>query len=139
MRFEEYCFVGEKVKLTRTDIPEQYHQFLPENITKDRHNYPYTYSPFLIFFNEKSKKEATTTIYTDRLLEWDYEKHNSLCKKHFGDKRQHWDCRDSEKIQAFLSDWTGKKVVLVANIQYVNLASGYPVWRLDFYEEIEDN
>ncbi len=117
------------------DVPEQYREFLPQNITKSKISHPYTYSPFLIFFDEKVKKEATDTIYSDRLLQWDYEKHNRLCKKHFGNDGQMWHERDSKKIAAFLSDWTNKDIVLIANIQYVNMSSGFPVWRFDFCEK----
>ncbi len=118
----------------RKGVPDQYQKFLPENIKKGRYAYPYSYDSFLIYFNDKAKKEASSTIYTDRLLQWDYAKHNLLCKRHFGNEGQHWNDRDAKKIEQFLCDWTGKKIVLVANIQCVNKSSGYPVWRLDYYE-----
>ena len=122
-------------KPDRSNIPQEYHQFLLENVRKTKISHPYGYDPFLVFFNEEAKKQAQDTIYTDRLYQWDYAKHDELCKKHFGNVSQYWDTRSPKKIEAFLSDWTGKKVVLIANIQYVNLSSGYPVWRLDFYVE----
>jgi len=125
----------ERKSRKRKGIPDKYQKFLPENIVTDKISNPYGYDPFLIFFNEKAKKEAIDSIYTDRLLQWDYDKHNLLCEEHFGDKGQLWDKRSPKKIAAFLSGWTGKKVVLVANIQYVNLSSGYPLWRLDYYFE----
>lgn len=117
----------------RKEIPKKYQEFLPQNIAKPQASYPYTYDPFLIFFNEEAKKEATDSIYTDRLLQWDWEKHNKLCRKHFGNEGQYWSQRDPKKIEAFLCDWTGKRIVLVANIQCVNVSNGYPLWRLDFY------
>ena len=135
MHFDDFTILGDFQSTKRKGIPDQYQEFLPENIKKGRHDYPYSYEPFLIYFNEKAK-EPTDSIYTDRLLQWDYAKHNLLCKKHFGDEGQRWNSRDAEKIQAFLCDWTGKKIVLVANIQYVNISNGYPVWRLDFHEEV---
>jgi len=45
-----------------------------------------------------------------------------------------WDNRDSKNIESFLSDFFDKKVILVANIQYVNVSNGFPVWRFDFYD-----
>ena len=117
----------------REGIPDQYQEFLPENLSNTKDSHPYTYDPFLIFFNEKAKQEPESSIYTDRLLEWDWAKHNELCQKHFGNQGQYWNDRDPKKIEAFLCDWIGKKVTLIANIQYVNLSSGFPVWRLDFY------
>ena len=126
-------FVGEPLK--REGIPDQYQKFLPEFIVKDKSTYPYTYDPFILFFNEKAKQEATSSIYTDRLLHQDWDKHNRLCQKHFGTKGQYWNDRKPEDIEAFLCDWTEKKVTLIANIQYVNISSGFPVWRLDFCYE----
>lgn len=134
------AFIGRTmVERKRKGVPKQYQKFLPENLKKGRYAYPYTYDPFLIFFNEKATQGATGTIYTDRLLQWDYEKHNLLCKKHFGNEGQYWHDREAKKIEAFLCDWTGKKIVLVANIQYVNMSSGYPQWRFDYYEVEEEN
>ena len=133
MEFNEF-YGRVSVKGKRKGIPDQYQKFLPENLSKTKSAYPYTYDPFLIFFNEKATQEPTGSIYTDRLLQWDYAKHNLLCRKHFGNEGQYWHDRDPKKIEAFLCDWTGKKVVLIANIQYVNLSSGYPVWRLDYCE-----
>lgn len=115
-------------------IPTQYHEFLFTRVKKTIHSHPYNYDPFLIYINEEAK-EHTSSIYTDRLLQWDRDKHNRLCEKHFGDKGQYWNKRDPKKIEAFLSDWYDKKVILVANIQYVNVSNGFPYWRLDFYYE----
>lgn len=119
----------------RSNVPECYQEFLPENIEKDRYTYPYTYSPFIVYLNTESEKPADNSLYTDRFLMWDWDKHNRLCKKHFGNDGQMWHDRDHEKIQAFLCDWLERDVVLVANIQYVNLSSGYPLWRLDFHNK----
>lgn len=138
MNFGNELWCGSNVRdrsEKRDDVPDQYHEFLPENIIKDKATYPYTYDPFIIYFNDKTKKEAITSLYTDRLLQWDYAKHDELCMKHFGDKRQYWDVRDNKKIEAFLSDWVGKKVTLIANIQYVDMSNGYPLWRLDYFYE----
>ena len=127
---------GESVSggIENDKMPKQYHKFIPGNQNKTQLEYPYTYDPFFIYFNEKTKQEATSTIYTDRLLLWDWDKHNRLCRKHFGDEGQRWQNRPTDKIEAFLSDWTGKNIMLIANIQYVNVSNGYPCWRFDFCE-----
>ena len=117
----------------RPGVPDQYQEFLPENIVKDKISNPYGYDPFIIYFNEKAKEEPNGSLYTDRLLQWDYQKTERLLKKHMPEKR--WDNAGHKQIEAFLCDWTEKKVVFIANIQYVNLASGYPLWRLDYYYE----
>ena len=111
-----------------------YKEFNVYNVSKNIHSHPYSYDPFMIFFNDKAKKKATGTSYSDNLLHEDWDKHNLLCKKHFGNEGQYWDKRDPKKIEAFLSDFFDKKVILVANIQYVNVSNGFPVWRFDFYD-----
>lgn len=131
MNFDNFGFFGENLKDDR--VPEVYQEFLPLNIVLTKDSNPYTYDPFLIYFNEEEQK-ATGCVYSDRLLEWDYDKYNRLCREYFGNEGQSWDKRDSNKIEEFLCDYFDKKVVLVANIQYVNVSNGYPVWRFDFCE-----
>lgn len=76
-------------------------------------------------------QQATDTEYTDRLWQWDSKKHDELCLKHFGDKGQWWSNRSAEKIQAFLCDYIGKKVVL-CRVERVKRADGNYIWRLDY-------
>lgn len=105
---------------------------------RTREQYPYSYDPFLIFEKRTKKKEAEITangtIYTDRLLQWDYAKHDLLCKKHFGNTKQYWEDRPSSKIEAFLRDWVSDPdLVLCRVVQYCNQATGFPTWRLDYH------
>jgi hypothetical protein len=69
------------------------------------------------------------------MLHQDWDKHNELCRKHFGNEGQYWHDRPTDKIQAFLSDWVGKPVILIALIQYCNVSNGYPHWRFDLAYE----
>ncbi|MCW8829982.1 MAG: hypothetical protein OQK32_00495 [Gammaproteobacteria bacterium] len=71
------------------------------------------------------------TIYSDRLYEWDSDKYNTLCEKHFGDRGQWWNTREAEKIEAFLSDYLGRPVTLINIEKQENKATGFPVWRFD--------
>ena len=114
-----------------SSVPDEYQKFLPCNLEKTKDTYPYSYSPFLIYLNENVKK-ATSSVYSDRLLSWDRDKYKRLSDKHLKDVR--WDNADSKRIEEFLCDYFGKKIILVANIQYVNMSSGYPVWRFDYCE-----
>jgi len=133
-------FEGENIDTKH--IPAMYHEFLFFNVKKTKHSHPYSYDPFLLWYNEEvrtlqddnGQMRNVSTVYTDRLLQWDWDKHNRLCRKHFGDEGQLWHQRDPKKIEEFLCDWHDKKIVLIANIQYVNISNGYPLWRLDFYE-----
>ena len=79
-------------------VPDAYAEFLPAMDKKTQADYPYSYDPFLIYFNENAKEEATSTIYSDRLTMWNWDKHNRLCEKHFGNKGQLWNYRDPKKI-----------------------------------------
>ena len=72
------------------------------------------------------------TVYTDRLRQWDDQKHDELCRKHFRTTGQDWNGRTPEQVGAFLSDYLGRPVEAVACWQYNHAVSGYPVWLLFF-------
>jgi len=99
---------------------------------KTKYTNPYDYDPITIFHKEDSK----TGVYSDRLSQWDHEKYNRLCKKHFGNIGQYWDKREPEKVEAFLRDYIGKQNLMLCNIvEYCNVATGYPVWYFGYKEE----
>lgn len=81
-----------------------------------------------------SDKDPDRTIYTDRLYQWDHEKHDRLCKKHFGDTGQVWRYRDPEAIEAFLCDWLDKEVEIVTIEPQIHQARGYKLCRIDYTE-----
>ena len=92
--------------------------------------HPYNYDPILQW---KGSGEPTGTVYTDRLLQWDYAKHNELCMKHFCDVSQYWDGRHPKAIEAFLRDYLdAPELVLCAITEHCNQATGFPLWRLDY-------
>ena len=101
-------------------------------VRRTKMSHPYSYDGFVLW-RGGANKEATGTIYSDRLLQWDWDKHNRLCEKHFGNKGQLWDNRDPKLIEAFLRDWCedpGLKLIFI--MEYCNQASGYPCWRFDY-------
>ena len=103
-------------------------------VKRTRLTHPYNYDGFVLWRGGENG-EATGTIYTDRLIQWDFDKHDELCVKHFGNRGQYWDQREPEKIEAFLRDWTGcAELRLILVMQYCNQATGYPTWRLDYYQ-----
>lgn len=76
---------------------------------------------------------ATDTVYSDRLYQWDYKKHNDLCQKHFGNQGQYWGSRRPEQIEAFLRDYIDDQTIVLCRIEkHENRATDYPVWRFDF-------
>ena len=90
---------------------------------------PYNYDGYVIW---QTEGKPNSTIYSNRLLQWDWNKHNTLYQKHFGDNGQRWENREPGKIEAFLQDWeNNQNLKLIRVMQYCNQASGYPVWRFD--------
>lgn len=101
-------------------------------VQRTKHSHPYSYDGFMLWRGGKNE-EANGTIYSDRLLQWDHDRHNDLCKKHFGDEGQYWNDRDPKKIEAFLRDWCdNQELKLIFIMEYCNAASGYPCWRFDY-------
>ncbi len=110
--------------------PEADEHGKPVSRTKSEH--PYSYDGFVVWRGGENK-EANDTVYSDRLLQWDYEKYNRLSVKHFGNKGQTFSDREPKKIEAFLRDWCdAPELKLVFVMEYCNASSGYPLWRFDF-------
>lgn len=94
--------------------------------------HPYNYDPFVLWRGGKNE-DSDGTAYSDRLRQWDGEKHDRLCLQHFGEKGCWWNTRDPAKIEAFLRDYLDSpELKLVLVMQYCNQATGYPVWRFDY-------
>ena len=92
--------------------------------TKATH--PYNYDPFTMW---RGPGKPDYGVYTDRLFQWDYKKHDALCIKHFGNRSQYWDHRNTDKIQAFLRDYFNMPDLVLCEVQeHCNQATGYPVW-----------
>ena len=95
-------------------------------IERTPEKYPYSYSPYVIQKRSDTYKDC---VYSDRLLQWSYNKHNELCKKHFGNEGQLWDGREFDKIQEFLREYLDKpNLELVGIMKGCNVSSGYPYW-----------
>lgn len=118
--FVSGCFVGQAVD--EFDKP----------VVRTKQSHPYSYDGFVTYRNGKNE-EATGTIYSDRLLQWDYAKARNLMMKHFSESGDYWDSRSPEKIQSFLQDWTDERnLKLILVMEYCNVSNGYPVWRFDY-------
>ncbi len=118
-----------------------YTGYIDENgrpVERTPHTHPYNYDSFLMW-RGLPNKGANSSIYSDRLLQWDWDKHNELCRKHFGDEGQYWNDRDPEKIEAFLQDWCDDpRLKLHYIMQCCNQSSGYPLWCFVFYSNKEE-
>lgn len=102
---------------------------------KTKQTHPYNYDPIVLY---KNGKTATGSVYSDRLFQQDYEKHDEICQKVFGNRGQYWDKREPKQIEKFLSEYFGKKITLTRITEYCNQSTGYPCWRFD-YKDNETN
>ena len=95
-------------------------------VSRTPEDYSYSYDAYVI---SKKAEEYQHVVYSDRLLQWDYDKHNELCKKHFGNEGQYWSGRGFDKIEAFLQDYYDlPKLELVGIMEGCNVSSGFPYW-----------
>ena len=102
-------------------------------VKRTKRSHPYSYDGFVqerVHPNEK----ANGTVYSDRLTQWDYAKCRRLQKKHFGKETDYWNNIPASKIEAFLREyWDLDELVVVLVMEYCNMSSGYPLWRVDYY------
>jgi hypothetical protein len=95
--------------------------------------YPYAHD-FFVQERVGKNEEATSVVYSDRLLDFDYAKTRKLLVKHFKDTGideggDRYDRRSAARIEGFLREWYGDpglRVILV--MKGCNVASGHPVW-----------
>lgn len=75
----------------------------------------------------------TDTVYSDRLYQWDSDKHDKLCIKYFGNTWQYWGGRTVYDIELFLREYTGHKSLILCKVEELeNQSNGYPYWRFDY-------
>lgn len=93
---------------------------------KSKFDYRYSYDTFIIWHNGKKAKGS---VYTDRLYQWDYEKHNKLCKKYFGNESQYWSDRKQKDIEKFMQEFNDDETInVVALAETCNVSNGFPIW-----------
>jgi hypothetical protein len=87
---------------------------------------PYSYSPIIIWGEEKEKETAQ---YSDRLYQQNFEATEKMCLTHFGDRGQHF----NRRIESFLKerlDYPNLKLHMI--VEWCNVSSGYPYWSFHF-------
>lgn len=77
--------------------------------------------------------EPNTTLYSDRLWQWDSDKYNKCNNEVFGNTSQYFNISEHKKIEKFLSLYLDKPVKLVKIKEEINVSNGYPYWRFDCY------
>lgn len=95
--------------------------------------YPYSYDLF-VTYKVGTRDDITGSVYSDRLYQWDSQKYNDLCEKHFGNRGKYFDTRNPGDIEKFLSEYLGKSLDLIAIMQGCNVSTGFPVWWFGYRE-----
>ena len=108
------------------------------SIKKTPQTHPYSYDGYVLH-EANTDVEANNTIYTDRLSMWDYDKKERLMQKHFAKTGDWWNEYSPDQIEAFLRDWCDDPELKLRRVmQYCNVSSGYPLWRLDFKQTVKE-
>lgn len=102
-------------------------------VKRSKQEYRYSYDGFVqerVHPNEK----ANGTIYTDRLSrDMDHKKYRNLQEKHFGKSGDWWGSYSAKLIEGFLREALKlPKLEVVFVMEYCNMSSGYPLWRIDY-------
>lgn len=101
-------------------------------VKKTKLKYPYSYDPFIV---QGSPGEYECTDYSDRLMQWNWDKFYELSEKHFGNRDQIFYDRPIDKIESFLQDYhNNPKLKLVMVSEGANVSNGYPYW-IFFYKK----
>lgn len=103
-------------------------------IERTPETHPYSYDGFITYRNGDNS-EIEEDVYSDRMLQWDYEKTRKLMKKYFGEQGDYYSNRPPEKIESFLSEYFNCNVKLIFIMEYCNVSNGYPLWRFAFKKQ----
>lgn len=68
-------------------------------INKNKFDYPYNYSPITIWINRDI--ESNNTVYSDRLINWNYSKYIKCCKEIWNNKSQYFNNREPKRYRDF--------------------------------------
>jgi len=104
-------------------------------VERTRTEFPHSYDPYVVWRAPEGTPQTTSTVYSDRLYEWDSDRFDKLSMKHFGNVAQlWWNSREPSKIQAFLRDYQDNQHILLTLIMdYCNRTTGCPTWRFDYH------
>jgi hypothetical protein len=88
-----------------------------------------TTDPYVVWKSPDFVPETNEAVYSDRLLQYDWDKYNRIHRQHFGNESQGWRGIDPAKIEAFLKDYFAEQNLrLVCVMEGCNVGNGYPYW-----------
>lgn len=101
-------------------------------VQRSKDEWPYSYSDHLVWFKDskyiKKLPKSCSTIYSDRLYQWDHTKYNKCCKEVWNNEGQYFNNRDPKDIEKFLSLYYDRPIELLKIGECCNVSSGYPIW-----------
>lgn len=100
--------------------------------TRDRHEYPYSYSAYYIWrVGSVKHKDGVDCVYDDRMRQWDSKKYEKalIPNKRFPE----YTPKDASK---FLTEYFGKPIEATALAEGCNVGNGYPYW-IFYYKDAE--
>lgn len=96
-------------------------------VEKTRATNPYNYDTFIMWGDLNA--ETNCGVYSDRLMQMDFKKHDECLMKVFGDKGQLWSYREPKKIEKFLQLFFDDDSIQLKKIyEGCNSSNGYPYW-----------
>jgi len=109
------------------------------NPPRGRLSYPYSYDPFTVW--GKRDETSNASVWTDRLLQWNYRKFRVLGKRvwktggemvWFNNMKK----GNAEKVERFLRLYYNNPTIKLTRIvEYCNASNGFPVWHLIYRNE----
>jgi len=107
-------------------------------VSRTKEQYPYSYDPYVVWDNRKNNKEELESVYSDRLLQWDYDKYNKCHKEVFGNEAQIFFDNNEKDIEKFLQLYFNRsKLELKLIMNGANISNGFPYW-IFFFKSNEE-
>jgi hypothetical protein len=104
-------------------------------VERSRGEFPYSYDGYVTYRNG-SNDDIDSDVYTDRIWQWDYDKAQSIWKKHTEGMRisQHDLSSPNSKVwEAFLRDYFDlPNLKIIVMMDCCNWSSGYEVGRIAY-------
>ena len=110
-------------------------------VKRTKQTNPYNYDDYVLWDDGSGRGDPKTKVdrrdgaYSDRMMQWDYDKFNRCCQEIFGNQGQYFNNREPAEIEKFLRKYFGKpNLVLVRILESCNQATGYPLWYFRWIE-----
>ena len=92
---------------------------------RTKYTHPYSYDAITLFNNGDT---ATSSVYSDRMAQWDYEKFRKAMEEQ-GELGYDW--HDGEKVTKMCQTYFDNPTLQVVKVvELCNVATGYPVWHI---------